>query len=226
LSRLWQGQPWRRFGIFRALSVLVLLCGVLGGAQLTANRAAQERWAAAAAMARTESGELSDLRRLTADQLQASADERRAQRDAQAKADTAAAAAAAQAQAAEDAARRGSGTSRSDTRTFGPIPTSCSQYKGNQAIGCALLLQWGYGLDQMPCLQQLWMKESGWNERASSPSGAYGIPQALPASKMSVYGSDYRTNPATQIKWGLDYVKSRYRTPCAAWTFWLDHHWY
>jgi hypothetical protein len=76
----------------------------------------------------------------------------------------------------------------------------------------------GYGLDQMPCLKNLWMKESGWKETAGRSGGAYGIPQSNPGSKMAVYGADWRTNPATQIKWGLNYITTKYKTPCGAWS--------
>ncbi|MFF4208079.1 transglycosylase SLT domain-containing protein [Streptomyces sp. NPDC001796] len=69
--------------------------------------------------------------------------------------------------------------------------------------------------------------ESGWNPQATNASsGAYGLVQALPASKMASAGSDWKTNPATQIKWGLDYMNSRYGSPAAAWNFWSTHHWY
>ncbi|MCX4739476.1 aggregation-promoting factor C-terminal-like domain-containing protein [Streptomyces antibioticus] len=69
--------------------------------------------------------------------------------------------------------------------------------------------------------------ESGWNVKATnSSSGAYGLVQALPASKMASAGSDWKTNPATQIKWGLDYMNSRYGSPVAAWNFWQSHGWY
>lgn len=69
--------------------------------------------------------------------------------------------------------------------------------------------------------------ESGWNPSAkNSSSGAYGLVQALPGSKMSAAGSDWKTNPATQIKWGLDYMNSRYGSPAAAWNFWQAHNWY
>jgi hypothetical protein len=73
----------------------------------------------------------------------------------------------------------------------------------------------------------MWTRESGWNTQADNPSsGAYGIPQALPGSKMASAGSDWQTNPATQIKWGLGYIKQTYGTPSAAWTFWQSHNWY
>ncbi|WP_067510474.1 transglycosylase SLT domain-containing protein [Actinoplanes sp. TFC3] len=103
------------------------------------------------------------------------------------------------------------------------IPGNCNAYSGNKAIGCALVLQSGFGISQMPCLSNLWDKESGWNPKAANPSGAYGIPQALPGSKMSSAGSDWRTNPATQIKWGLGYIKGRYSTPCGAWSYFQAH---
>jgi hypothetical protein len=109
----------------------------------------------------------------------------------------------------------------------GPVPESCSDYSGNRATGCALLLEWGFSLDQMSCLDSLWTRESGWNERASnSSSGAYGIPQALPGDKMAAYGDDWQTNPATQIKWGLNYIENRYGTPCGAWGFFQSNNWY
>jgi hypothetical protein len=73
----------------------------------------------------------------------------------------------------------------------------------------------------------IWNKESGWKTTdKNSSSGAYGIPQALPASKMAAYGSDYLTNPVPQIKWGLSYIKGRYNSPCGAWSFWQSHNWY
>ncbi|MEV6838685.1 transglycosylase SLT domain-containing protein [Streptomyces sp. NPDC051133] len=69
--------------------------------------------------------------------------------------------------------------------------------------------------------------ESGWNPSATnSSSGAYGLVQALPGSKMASAGSDWKTNPATQIKWGLDYMKSRYGSPAKAWSFWQANGWY
>lgn len=77
------------------------------------------------------------------------------------------------------------------------------------------------------CLQPLWQKESNWNHLAENPSsGAYGIPQSLPGSKMESHGSDWRTNPATQIAWGIDYIKGRYGTPCSAWAHSQSVGWY
>ena len=83
------------------------------------------------------------------------------------------------------------------------------------------------GSEQFSCLNSLWQKESGWNYRATNPSsGAYGIPQSLPGSKMASAGSDWRTNPRTQIRWGVSYIKSRYGTPCGAWNHSKSHGWY
>lgn len=80
---------------------------------------------------------------------------------------------------------------------------------------------------QFGCLEQIYTHESGWKVYATNPSsGAYGIPQALPATKMASAGSDWQTNPATQLSWGLNYIKSRYGDPCSAWSFWQSHNWY
>ena len=76
------------------------------------------------------------------------------------------------------------------------------------------------------CLVDIWNRESGWRYDAENPSGAYGIPQALPGSKMASAGADWQTDPATQIKWGLGYIKDRYGSPCEAWAFWQAHGWY
>lgn len=82
---------------------------------------------------------------------------------------------------------------------------------------------------QFSCLEDLWNGESSWKVYATNPSsGAYGIPQALPATKMAAAGADWRTNPATQIKWGLGYIADVYGSPCAAYQKWQSRspHWY
>ncbi|WP_184730194.1 transglycosylase SLT domain-containing protein [Streptomyces netropsis] len=80
---------------------------------------------------------------------------------------------------------------------------------------------------QFQCFSKIVEHESGWNHKATNAgSGAYGLVQALPGSKMASAGSDWQTNPATQIKWGLDYMKDRYGSPCGAWAFWQTHNWY
>lgn len=95
-----------------------------------------------------------------------------------------------------------------------------------RAIGKQLAAARGWTGQQWTCLDNLFTRESGWRTTAGNSSGAYGIPQALPGSKMSSAGSDWRTNPATQIRWGLSYVSGRYGTPCGAWSHFQSHHWY
>ncbi|MDN3269920.1 hypothetical protein C1708_11950 [Streptomyces sp. DH-12] len=81
--------------------------------------------------------------------------------------------------------------------------------------------------DQFQCFSNIVERESTWNYQATNPSsGAYGLVQALPGSKMASAGADWQTNPATQIKWGLNYMDSRYGSPCGAWEFWQANHWY
>ncbi|MET8506079.1 transglycosylase SLT domain-containing protein [Streptomyces sp. NPDC015232] len=81
--------------------------------------------------------------------------------------------------------------------------------------------------DQFQCFSNIVDHESGWNYRATNPSsGAYGLVQALPGSKMASAGADWQTNPATQIKWGLSYMNGRYDSPCGAWSFWQANRWY
>ncbi|MFJ4844200.1 transglycosylase SLT domain-containing protein [Streptomyces sp. NPDC088733] len=80
---------------------------------------------------------------------------------------------------------------------------------------------------QFQCFSNIVTRESGWNYTATnSSSGAYGLVQALPGSKMASAGADWRTNPGTQIKWGLKYMNSRYGSPCGAWSFWQNNNWY
>jgi hypothetical protein len=97
-------------------------------------------------------------------------------------------------------------------------PTSAEE------TGKAELVDFGFSEStQWPCLYDLWERESGWNVYAENPSsGAYGIPQSLPGDKMASVASDWETDPTTQIIWGLDYIKSTYGTPCAAWQNELD----
>jgi hypothetical protein len=82
----------------------------------------------------------------------------------------------------------------------------------------------GWSDSDFSCLVTMWDHESGWRVNATNPyTGAYGIPQALPGSKMATVGADWQTNPATQITWGLNYIQGRYGTPCNAWAFWNSH---
>lgn len=89
-----------------------------------------------------------------------------------------------------------------------------------QGIAFNMLASFGFSTSQWSCLLDLWSRESGWRYNATNAtSGAYGIPQALPGSKMASAGADWLTDPTTQIKWGLGYIQSRYGTPCSAWDF-------
>ncbi|WP_405011798.1 transglycosylase SLT domain-containing protein [Kitasatospora sp. NBC_01539] len=136
--------------------------------------------------------------------------------DAQAKADAEKAA-----KAAEEAKRKADqeAANRAAARTaLAAIPAGSVQALAAQIIGDA---------SQFSCFSEIVKRESGWNYTATNASsGAYGLVQALPGSKMASAGADWRTNPATQIKWGLNYMNSRYGSPCGAWSFWQSHHWY
>ncbi|MGP4026788.1 lytic transglycosylase domain-containing protein [Actinomadura sp. 3N407] len=97
-----------------------------------------------------------------------------------------------------------------------------------QRIARRLMPSFGFtGDGQFGCLVKLWNKESGWNVHADNPSSAaYGIPQANPGSKMASAGPDWQNNATTQIKWGLGYIKNRYKTPCGAWSHSQNVGWY
>jgi hypothetical protein len=95
-----------------------------------------------------------------------------------------------------------------------------------QEVAEQLLNILGQG-DEFVCLDELWTRESGWDVTATNPtSGAYGIPQSLPAIKMATAGADWRTDPVTQIRWGLSYIDAVYGSPCAAWAHEVAHNWY
>jgi resuscitation-promoting factor RpfB len=109
----------------------------------------------------------------------------------------------------------------------GTAPPAAAVNPGSaQAIARQMLLARGWGSDQFACLVQMWNHESGWRINAANSSGAYGIPQALPGSKMAADGADWKTNPTTQISWGIAYISGRYGTPCGAWSSWQAHGWY
>ena len=97
-----------------------------------------------------------------------------------------------------------------------------------QYIAYNMLASFGFSPTTfLGCLKEMWDRESGWRYDAENPaSGAYGIPQALPGSKMASAGADWQTNPATQIEWGLGYIKAIYGDPCKAWAFWQVNHYY
>jgi len=96
-----------------------------------------------------------------------------------------------------------------------------------QVAEIILTEEYGFGESQFACLDSLWTRESHWNYKAHNySSGAHGIAQALPAEKMSVVGTDWRTNPVTQIRWGIRYITMRYDTPCKAWSFFKSRNYY
>jgi murein DD-endopeptidase MepM/ murein hydrolase activator NlpD len=231
---------WSRVGV-RVTSVGLLVLGVVGGVYLGQGREVQQQTAEAQLVVQADADEMQLLKERQNQHAAARAWQRKAEGDAAAKAAAEAKSVAGKARTLEKkaiekkaaakkaaAAKKKAESSGGGTVQFtGPIPESCDEYSGNRATGCALMLQAGFEIDQFPCLDKLWKKESGWNHKAANPSsGAYGIPQALPGGKMSSAGSDWRTNPATQIKWGLGYIKGRYGTPCKAWSHSQNVGWY
>jgi len=148
---------------------------------------------------------------------------------AQAAAQAAAARAAARAAAAAAASPTPAGTSASAGNAYPSTDGVPVDPAGAQAYARSVLGSYGWGDDQFGCLVSLWTQESGWRANAlNSSSGAYGIPQALPASKLAAAGADWRTNAQTQVNWGLAYIKSSYGTPCGAWghEMSVNPHWY
>lgn len=115
-----------------------------------------------------------------------------------------------------------------DQASGGQVTQSEDLSKQNpRTVARAMLSDFGFSSDQFSCLNALYMSESGWNVHADNPtSSAYGIPQALPGSKMASAGPDWAENPATQIRWGLNYIRSSYGSPCSAWAFKQSHQWY
>ncbi|MFE9253141.1 lytic transglycosylase domain-containing protein [Streptomyces sp. NPDC007088] len=113
--------------------------------------------------------------------------------------------------------------SRSATRDASSFPVQGS-YSTAQVQAMARQI---VPADQFQCFSNIVNHESSWNYRATNAgSGAYGLVQALPGSKMASAGADWQTNPATQIKWGLNYMDGRYGSPCGAWSFWQANSWY
>jgi hypothetical protein len=145
-------------------------------------------------------------------------------------------------QAAADLGDRDAAVSRSDRRTDvdavkkaaldqapGGAVTATEDLttQDPRTIARAMLGQFGFSSDQFSCLDSLYVSESDWNVHADNPSSsAYGIPQALPGSKMASAGPDWEHNAATQIRWGLGYIRDVYGTPCAAWSFKQGNNWY
>ncbi len=120
--------------------------------------------------------------------------------------------------------------SQSPAPSASPRPTAAATAPARsgspQQIAEAMLGSFGWSSSQFACLDPLWARESGWSVTAENPSGAYGIPQALPGSKMASAGADWQTSAATQIEWGLGYIKGIYGSPCGAWAHEQATGWY
>jgi hypothetical protein len=232
---------WSRVGI-RVASVGLLVAGVIGGVYLGQDQEVQAQSAKATFVVQSDVEDMQLLKERHGQHAAARAYQREAEGEAATKAAAEVRVAAGKARTAEkkliekkaaekkaaEKKKAESGSSSGGTVEYtGEIPSSCNEYSGNRATGCALMLKAGFKISQFPCLDKLWKKESGWNHRAANPSsGAYGIPQSLPGSKMASEGSDWKSNPATQIKWGLGYIEGRYGSPCSAWSHSQNVGWY
>ncbi|MFG3255455.1 transglycosylase SLT domain-containing protein [Streptomyces sp. NPDC048172] len=169
----------------------------------------------AGARERAETRKAEARKKAEAAKKKAEADARKARAAAEKRKAEAARAAKAKAQAAAERARKNA-ASRSAQRPA--APSGSPQQIAKQIIGDDA---------QFQCFSQIVERESGWRVNAQNAgSGAYGLVQALPGTKMASAGADWRTNPATQIKWGLGYMKSTYGSPCGAWSFWQANNWY
>ena len=177
--------------------------------QRAAERKAAARRAAAKALAAKKAAAAPEGRRTTG---RAAAQEAAAQEAAERRAE---------ARAAERRASAPARASRGGSRTALPATGGSPR-----TVARSMLAARGQA-DQFGCLDNLWGKESGWSVSADNPSSsAYGIPQALPGSKMASAGADWRTSARTQITWGLGYIDSRYGSPCAAWSHSQANNWY
>ncbi|AEV88587.1 hypothetical protein ACWT_7577 [Actinoplanes sp. SE50] len=228
---------WSRLGV-RALSVGLLAAGLGGGLYLGHGQDDQQQSSQATLVAQANAEEIALLKQREADHAAARAYRRTAEDAAAEKAAGEARQAAANARklevkviadaaATKKAADAKKAASGGAVPYAGHIPSSCNDFSGSRQIGCALMLDAGFKIDQFPCLDKLWKRESGWNYSALNKSSqAYGIPQALPGRKMAKFGADWESNPATQIKWGLDYIEGRYSSPCGAWGHSQEVGWY
>lgn len=114
-----------------------------------------------------------------------------------------------------------------DTNGVARVSTEDLSQADPRTLAKALMPQYGLSTSEFGCLDNLWVSESDWDVHADNPtSSAYGIPQALPGSKMSSAGPDWQDNAETQIRWGLQYIKSRYGSACGAWAFKQGRNWY
>lgn len=137
--------------------------------------------------------------------------------------------AAARAAAAQSQSSQSSQRSQSAAQSQGArgISVTVTASGSAEQVAQNMLASFGWSSSQFACLDSLWEHESGWSVTASNPgTGAYGIPQALPGSRMASAGPDWQTDAATQIRWGLEYIKDTYGSPCAAWSHEEATGWY
>lgn len=224
---------WSRLGA-RTAAVALLAAGVVGGFHLGDNRdqgqhlsetAGVEQVALRAPQVHPMKEQATEYQEKLHDAAVTEATaERKRREEAAAASRTAARAAAAE---LAEAKAEAEAAAAAEKPYDGPIPASCAEFTGNRQIGCAEMLNAGFEIDEFPCLDKLFTKESGWDHKARNPTtGAFGIPQALPGSKMASKGDDWETNPKTQIRWGLGYIEGRYQTPCNAWAYLQRVGWY
>ncbi|GAA1175750.1 hypothetical protein GCM10009584_16470 [Ornithinimicrobium humiphilum] len=182
---------------------------------ISAEKAAERRAAAEKAAAEKAAAEQAAAEKAAAEQAEREAAERAAAEEAASRSAARQAAPAQQSAPAQQPAPA-------------PAPAPAPVASGDsRSIARSMLASYGWGDDQFGCLDALWQRESGWSHTATNPSsGAYGIPQSLPASKMASAGADWQTNPATQIRWGLGYISGRYGSPCNAWAHSQSVGWY
>lgn len=224
----------RRPAVTAGMALALVGTGAVGVGNTDAAADSQPFTLSAAAMTQAAASakeSFTDNSRISSERASANAQraalDAKAQAAAKAKADAAAAAAKAKAAALAKARVAAAEKAARDKQRASLIASAQSDPRG---AARAMMGDYGFSGDaQWNCLNLLWEGESAWNFKAENPSsGAYGIPQSLPASKMATVGADYRTNPVTQIKWGLNYIKQSYGTPCGAWDFWNNRfpHWY
>ncbi|MGW7526570.1 aggregation-promoting factor C-terminal-like domain-containing protein [Streptomyces sp. NPDC054783] len=226
----------RGFAVASATAVTAVgsVVGVASGSVAQNNNDAEATAADTTLLADIPAGQQAQVQSASLTQqadAQAIAADTSAKKDAEeaarkAAAETAVAKKAAAEQAAKEAKARveaKSAASRDSARDSSSFPVQ-SSYSVAQIQAMARQM---VASDQFQCFSNIVNNESSWNYQAvNASSGAYGLFQALPAGKYSSAGADWRTNPATQIKWGLNYMNDRYHSPCQAWSFWQANHWY
>ncbi|HVL61157.1 MAG TPA: hypothetical protein VM430_07085 [Microbacterium sp.] len=194
---------------------LALAAAEAADAALAAHEAAQQRAADQQSTLDTLYAQLADLRGHTVDLERRFRIGEQARRDAEERE---------RAAAATEADRGGSAGGGG---TSAPPPGVVADPAGARAYAAGAVARYGWGSAQYDCLVRLWTRESSWRADAyNASSGAYGIPQSLPGSKMASAGADWRTNAATQIEWGLSYIAGRYGAPCGAWAHSEAYNWY